>query len=97
MTLAFVSIDGLAEKLNTSRDKVLLMIAEGALPRPSIIGGLVRWSEVVLREWEAAGFPAGEPATAFVSIQLADCREQYAEFLEHVRQVESDSEKETVE
>lgn len=49
--------------------RVLTWIANGTIPAPSIVGGLARWQEADLKQWEADLYPRS-PEPTFKHVQL---------------------------
>jgi predicted DNA-binding transcriptional regulator AlpA len=43
-------------------------IANGTIPAPSVTGGLARWQEADLKQWEADGYPRS-PEPTFKQVQ----------------------------
>jgi predicted DNA-binding transcriptional regulator AlpA len=56
----FLTIDDLAAELKTDHVTVSRLVAEGAVPVPVYIGGLVRWPRVEIKRWVSEGCPREE-------------------------------------
>lgn len=52
-----LSIKQLSAYWWTSDEKILTWVANGVIPAPATLGGLVRWRRSVLDQWEADSFP----------------------------------------
>lgn len=43
--------------------RIRTWIANGTIPLPSVVGGVARWQQLTLDEWEAAGYPRSQEPT----------------------------------
>lgn len=52
-----ITTDGLAETLDMSVRSIHRLLSGGKIPKPSRLGGQLRWSRAEIEEWIQAGMP----------------------------------------
>jgi excisionase family DNA binding protein len=56
-----LNVQQIASMLKCSPRHVYRMADSGAMPRPRHLGSLIRWSQIEIEEWVAAGCPSCRP------------------------------------